>query len=257
MSEDIHGRPDPIPPSPKRDDETLKILRYFFRQMCKEERTPPQLAVQYLPEYLLQWVESHLYLYSKAEVLEQAQADEVGWEFLQEILANATGALMINPLWPAITLAHRGDPTHPVKLIHGVLQITWEDGRLLPLSFAIPAEVMENGAINDAFLGVQLGAMFKHFMKQVVEVGLDRMHDNMADDFGGEYPFQVAIGLLQQTIPQVKPEIQQKCWNYMRLFQALVEPSMSPEAKQKMAALKAARLKKQQQGTVGGFDAGE
>src|SRR4029077_9786112 len=92
----------------------------------------------------------------------------------------------------------------------------------------------------------QLNSFLKHTMKHVVDVGLDAMHDNMADAFGGTYPFEVIMGMLLECVKQVKPEIRQFANNYARLFQAMVQPSLSPEAKQKLAAVRAQRAQEQQ-----------
>src|SRR4029077_1807161 len=87
--DDTHQPNEPIQPSRERDEATFKLLRFFFRELCKAEKLAANAAVHMLPEYLLQWIETHLFLYDKDEVLATAHAAPVGWDFLHEILGNA------------------------------------------------------------------------------------------------------------------------------------------------------------------------
>jgi len=250
--------PDPIPPSKQRDEETLRLIQYFFAEMCQAEGTPPEKSVEYLPEYLLEWIFNNLGHYDRDQVKQQIGVSDLALDFLTEILRSTGGPLMLAPVWPLITMAHRGDPRHRVKLLSFSMLITWDDGVAFPVTVSLPAEMMEGGVINDAFLGSQVAKAHGVFMRQLVEDTLDGMHDKYGTPMGGDYPFEVLMGSFLKIIPQLKPELHDHLKAYMRLIQSLLRPALTPQAKQRLEYLRAKRRAADQPppDTPGGWDLG-
>lgn len=247
--------PPPVPPSPERDGETMKLVRHFFKMMCAEENTPPEEAVHYLPEYFLHWVRGKLPALDREAVLAAVPAKPVAWAFLTEMAEGLGGALQLLPLWPMVTLAHRGDPRHKVRRVHSVLLVTWEDGRVFPLSINLDAELLVGGALNDAFVAAQLHQHYKGVRAQIAEEGLDALHDKHGKDMGGDYPFEVLMGAFLKIIPQLKPELHEHLKGYLRLAQAIIAPPIPPQARAAIDRVRAAAgLPASQPRLQGGFD---
>lgn len=234
-----------IQPSQKRDEETIKLMRYFFRQMVAEEKTPPEQAIHYLPEYFLVWLDKKFILLDKDTVLQEAKVEEVAWDFLQEILGNAAGVLQITPLWPLISMAHRGNPKNKLKQMTSITLFTYEDGTIFPAIVDLPAAAMEGGELNDAFCAAQMYQHFTFFRELIKEHGLDALHDKYGGQYGGDYPFEVLMGSMLTIMPQLKAEVRPFIENYIRLIQRTLRPPLPPQLKAKIEALK--KQKEQQE----------
>jgi hypothetical protein len=255
----------PIPPSNLRDTSTLRLMAHMVKDLVEEEKLPPDQYALLLPEYFLHWAEDKINVgvYSRDKTCEEASCDPIGWDFLQEILASAAGALMIAPMWPMVTLAHRGYPKHALRRFQMIMMLTWDDGFIYPLSVAMPKELCEV-PFSDGFIASQINVHTKAFLREIVEKGLDRVHDESGANYGGDHPYEVMMGAFLQIIPQLgasyaeeeKKTLQKLMKDYVRLIQGLIAPPIPPNVKASWDAQQRKKAVTDPKQVRGGFDGG-
>lgn len=264
-----------IPPSPQRDEATLRVMRYLFNRMVIEEKTSWQDAAKYLPEYFLQWASTKINTAAidKDEVLGGSSAKEIGWDFFVQLMDSPVGALQIAPMWHYVCLAHRGDPRVQVSRVHLTYNVEWVDGHVFVFSVQVPAEVMEGGCINDAFLACQAAQQFKGLQQHIIDVGLDNTHDSpqlsekydqtaynqlmgmlmclfkKQDEMGADLVAKAAL-LARQLTPEQSGEM----LKWFRRIQMAVNPPIPPAVLARMEKKRQAYLASQRPaGPKGGF----
>jgi hypothetical protein len=222
------------PPSKRRDEQTLKLMQHLFARLTAEEGLDPVAASGLLPEYFLAWLQGKVDSFAVgADVADDAGVEPIAWEFMREILANAAGALMIAPLWPMVTLAYRGEPKHPVKSLHAVYLITYEDGHVCPIMQLVHRDLMHGGVITDAFAATQTHQQFRTVKDNVVEHGLDGLYETHSADFGGsnyENFFNLVMGLLLTGIKARPPAERGTLMLWLRLIQEILNRPLPREA---------------------------
>jgi hypothetical protein len=236
-----HSEINPLSPSPRRDEETLKLLMYFYNKCCVAEKLTREQAIALLPEYLLAWISTNLFQFDKSEVIEESQSSEIGWDFLMEILDNVAGPLMIQPLWTIITLAYRGVPKYPIIRISNSLIFFWEDGYVMPVTQTMYTELV-TGGLRDSFVGCEIHRINKQNMLMLMNESVDVLHDKYGGQMGGEHPFEILMSAIIKIIPQLKEEYREPVSRYARMIQQIFYPSIPPEIKAKIDKAREERL---------------
>ncbi len=280
---------EPTTPGTKRDQATVKLLAYYVKRIAEEEGTSEKKRLEYVPEYILgslrnKWavamdddpaMRNHFemteYEKEREEVCTKLSVDEEAFRFLTQLVFSAVGGRQVLPVWPQVLLYDQPPSKHPVKSIHIVLLTEWEDGRLLPMSNLVHAELAtiagglcDGQGMSNAVTAAHILKTMKTWVEDVTEKGTDTWY-GLASDHGGDNPFNVLMGMmlyiitankavrdgkqldlvkfaatsgmrletLQQlrVVPPLDPKVVDNMENWMRLCQAMVRPPMPPEVR--------------------------
>lgn len=285
-----------IPPSPQRDNEGVRVMRHYFKLFCQEENIPEGQALQVVPEYLFNWLRQRwggildevegyalaAYEQERDEVCDKLKVHPDHFLFVTKLAYSYAGPSQVTPIWPSVVLVDRPPPKVPLRSLHACFLLEWEDGSFMPYSCFVPAELAstagvpaENG-LTDAVVANQLWAFVRSWVADIVTQGIDVLRDTKSSRYGGEYPFNVLMGLMRYiveankairdgttvniakfaeehgltaetmkrlggTVPQLDPKILDYMDGYLRLCQAMIRPPMPKEYRDEIARRRAAR----------------
>lgn len=229
-------------------EQVVKYLRWVFRQYREEMSLSVEDGIGVDCSEFCVWLVKRMDLVSLND--RDNECDDVGidvqtWEFVKTTLDLGTALSHFGPIWPAIIFGDRENPKHALDRVTSVILFTFKDGTILPSSTTMAAELTIEGMFTDASVGIMLQNNLQQQVSKLMESGIDKLHD-----LGGNYrgttpedPFEVMMGLLlKHCIPNIRPELQRIVLDYTRLFQGIVRPVFSPEAKAAFAKEKAAYL---------------
>jgi hypothetical protein len=67
-------------------------------------------------------------------------------------------------------------------------------------------------------------SQIQEITRHVISDGLDGLHDDKAEQYGGEDSFKSFMSLIQDCVRQLPVDQRVQSMNYLRLFQALASP---------------------------------
>jgi len=255
----------------QQTEQLLQLVGRLFHTHCEEREIPLDQAGQVNPINFLEWLKEHIKLWNVEDV--QELCEEVGcatavFDRLVSLSEDPTGPNQLAGVWPQVTLAFRGSPQNELASIHSVVLLKWRDGRVVPLSSFVPAELSSvNGELSDGNVCtlIQVGA--RNIMEMVVNFSLDDLHDHKssyADDQAYEMLMGLVIKMLQGAIiidptdedsiklpPEkrlrLRDDLKPRVQDVMRVFQSMFRPPIAPEVQKQINAMREQQVAAKQQ----------
>lgn len=238
----------------KRDDGSVKIMIHLFKDMCdtvEELADNPENHKLVSLTQFVGWMQGNLNLKNGVEICNELGVPPESWEFVQTV-ADTGNVMQILSVWPRVLLHGRPVPKNPVRHIHLLPIVEWEDGKIMPLSIFTPREFAPNATLTDGMVAALFQQQVQAIVGQIAEMTLDGIHEHSADSYGGDAHFDVLMGAMLQVIPQLKQEHQVYVHKWMRLVQAIIRPPMPEHVKAHVKAVRE-RMNQRDQQVRGGW----
>lgn len=250
-------------PKMDRDEAAVTLFRHLFHdRFCLAEEITQAKKGQVLLSYFLGWLQSQSGLFDVGDILEKSGVDASVWDFIWTVIGSGSAVESLMPVWYAICLSDRPDPSHDLAAVHAVLLITWKDGRVMPLSSHVSQDLLAPSLkLNDGLVAnIIRRTVLSLFVGNVVEHGLDTLHDQSRDYRGTTAvdPYEYLAGLVAKnlagdSIPEAYRKPVADVW---RLLQALFRPPIDPAIRAQIEAQRRRAAGPGGSAVTGGWDEG-
>jgi hypothetical protein len=169
-----------------------------------------------------------------------------------------TGANQLAGVWPQITLNFRGKPRNRLESIHTVCLLKWDDGRVVPLSSFVPAELSSvQGEFTDGSVATLMQVGANNLMQMLMQFSLDHLHDHKSSE-ADDNAYEVVMGLVLKLLNggqiidpvsgqqlRVADDMIPRCQEVMRVLQSMFRPPIAPQIQQQIQQVRQRRERKQ------------
>lgn len=236
---EIHSgdqEPDFTTPSQLRDDLTVKLLVHLFNDFCLAEHIDEAMQSRVSLFGFMTWLHRNMILWDPDDKCEQAGVPRPIWGYVDDLVHSPQGPIQIQMVWPRICLSNKPLPRHKLRNMHLVVLVTWEDGRILPVSLNTPDNMATPHGLTDALCASILPQQLKSVVDHLMAMGLDNLHDNSAGDFGGENIFNVIMGaLMHKIVPFIQPQYHDYIKKQVELIRGILYPSIPLRVQESLA----------------------
>lgn len=221
------GQPDP---QQQRDENAVKLFRRLFHtEFCEAENIQQPEKPEVLPGFFYSWLDKEMPTMDQEEICRDAGVDEETWHFVRQLLDSGTAVEATRSIWYLIVLGDRPDPKAELRTINIMFNLTFSDGTISTSQGFISREMLDGPGFNDAMTITVLANTTRQLIEKVAAAPIDELHQqaqkNVFTSSAPEDPFEVMMGVfLKHMLPNIKPEMQKACENYMRLAQQCIRP---------------------------------
>lgn len=223
--------------------ELVQVCAYMAGMYCTEEGVSNNALANTPWMTFVEWMAKRVALIGNeeaTEICEKCAVDTRVWRGLVVILQDWQNMRKLTPLWPQISLAHRGIPKTPVEAIGMSVVIRWKDGKSAVISQMVLASMLEPtdagtpNVLSDGSVCSFLSQTGPALQDVLLKVGVDGLHDQAAFEADVE-AFKVLAGLVQVHLPEVRKEFHSRISNLLGILTAFYCPQ---EAKGPKTTLK-------------------
>ena len=245
------------------EEPLFAVFKMLFQLYLEEKGLTPLQATEVNPEHFMAWVKKLAEVGlgpfgdDGFELLEELGVDEEALEAVMSMAENPMGFLRLMPIWHALVLSPRPNPKHPLESFQILCFLRWRDGRASPLAVFAPSFLSSDGFTDATVCGLLL-SQSQELMRHIMIDGLDGLHDDKSEQYGGEDSLREFLSLFQACIADLPEEKRPACLNYLRLFQSILIPPVPHELHSQIKKMSAEARQLEEDDpldeTLGGWD---
>lgn len=175
MSDMPGNQPDNDPGEQPDASEVGKAFVHLFEAFCTAHDVSANRRAAVNPSFFFKWLrETHTV--SAVELSSTLGITELSAMAVVDAINDPSGLYRIQGTWPYICLAGRSNPSKPLARFQFILNLTWEDGTVVPTIVQGDQGSIEP-TINDAIVASELTRRVPVLVMGMLENGLDRIYD--------------------------------------------------------------------------------
>lgn len=138
------------------------------------------------------WYAAHDYLVDKDELREECGASESDFENLCTAFTMPPGRNPLPSFWPSVLLDGRPAPKTQLDWVRVTYQFGWEDGNVSMIRGEVPVLPDESCPDwTDGLLSRALRVVTAELLKEVDEIGMPRLHDDLSVSYGTREDYEL------------------------------------------------------------------
>jgi hypothetical protein len=231
-------------PAIARTEKLLSTAKKLFAAFCTEHSVSPRQASGVNICDFFAWLQGLPRLDACAFI------DDLGLDYpvreeLLELPSNPQLFLQFAVLWDQVTLASRGLPQNPIRCIHSVSLLFWEDGRMTPLSNFVPCELAcEAGEFTEGAACTAIRHGGEMVASILAQQGADTLHDQSSYVVTRPAVLELASAMQAAIDAQADPGLRGQMEHLMQIWISYINPPVQDPAAVEM--IKKRRAAKEQ-----------